>query len=132
MRPTNLDVALAGENAHRRLRAEIDEFPPEVAFVLRHILVQRRRQPRIVPCCRLRVVVNEVYAGCVSKAHLPATGQRAELRHGLLLDGTVASVVAVHPDVLLSPWVDPCCRSSVVINEIRTTFRSMPHFPTRR
>lgn len=53
VRAADLDVALAGRRTEGGLRAEVDELAAEVALVLRHVLVERRGQARVVPGRRL-------------------------------------------------------------------------------
>lgn len=43
VRSPDLDVALTRHNPQCGLRPEVDQFPPKVTLVLRHVLVQRRR-----------------------------------------------------------------------------------------
>ena len=38
---SDFDLAVSRLSTHRRLTPKVDEFPPKVAFVLRHIGVQR-------------------------------------------------------------------------------------------
>lgn len=68
----DLDLTVAGLVAHCGLAAEVDELPAEVTLVLRHVGIQRRRQARVVPRRRLRVVVHEVHASSGRETHLPA------------------------------------------------------------
>ncbi len=129
----DLDVALAREDAHGGLRPEVDQLPPEVTLVLRHVLVQGGRQARVVPGRRLGVVVDKVDTSRVGEAHLPAAGERAQLGDGLLLDGAVGTVLAaVHADVLLAPGIDPGGGSGVVIDEVGAALGSPPLFPAGR
>ena len=58
--PPHFNLAITGLRAQRGLRAEVNEFAPEVAFILRDILVERRRKSRIVPSRRLRVCGSEI------------------------------------------------------------------------
>lgn len=133
--PAHLDVTLSGHDAQGWLGAEVDQLPSEVPLVLRHALIQRRRQARIIPGGGLGVVVDKVHAGRVGQAHLPAAGQRAQLRDGLLLDRRVvvgAGILAVHADVLLSARIDPGGGAGVVIDEIRPAFGGRPLLPPGR
>ena len=59
----DLDLAVPWLRAHRRLTAEVDEFPPEVALVLRNVRIKGRGQTGVVPGGCLRVVIDEVDAG---------------------------------------------------------------------
>src|SRR6266702_6134409 len=68
----NFDLAIAWLRTHRRLRTEVDQLAAEIALVLRHVCIERRRQPRVVPCCRLGVVINKVHTSCCSEPHLPS------------------------------------------------------------
>ena len=132
MRSAHLDVTLATDNAQCRLRSEVDELATEVALVLRYVLVQRGRQSRIVPGGGLGIVVHKVYSGCVGEAHFPSGRQRPKLRDGLLLDcASVGGLTTVHPNVLLSARIHPCCRSRVVINKVWPALGGMPLLPTR-
>lgn len=54
------------------------------------------------------------------------------MRDGLLLDGaTVSALTAIHSNVLLSAWVDPCGRSGVVVNKVWSAFGRMSLLPAR-
>ena len=131
----HLDMALARGDPQGWLRPEIDELAPEVALVLRNPLVQRRRQPRIIPRGGLRIVIDKVNPGRVGQAHFPPAGERTELRHGLLLDGRVVAtvgVLSVPSDVLLSTRIDPRRRSGIVVDKVRSAFRSKTLFPPGR
>lgn len=125
-------MALSAENAHRRLRAEVNKLSSEVSLVLRYILIQRRRKARVIPGGGLGVVVHKVNSGSICKTHLPAARQGAKLRNGLLLDLTVGVVLAVHADELLSAGIDPGRGASVVIDKVWSSFRSPALFPARR
>ncbi len=64
-------VALgAGDQAHRRLASGVDNIPV-VALVLRRVRIDCRRQPRVVPRGRARVVVPKVDAPRRRHAHFP-------------------------------------------------------------
>ena len=58
---SNLDLTVARLSTHGGLTSEVDKLPAEVALVLRHISIERRWQTRIVPCRRLRVVIDKVH-----------------------------------------------------------------------
>jgi hypothetical protein len=73
-----------GDQAHRRLAAEIDDLPAVVALVLRCVCIDLRGQPGVVPCGRARVVVYKVDTSSGGHAHLPSRWQRSEggaIRH---------------------------------------------------
>lgn len=73
VRAPDLHMALAAQDPQSRLRTEVDKLPPKVTLVLRNILVERRRQSRVIPSGGLGVVVNEVDTCSVCKTHFPAT-----------------------------------------------------------
>ena len=81
----DFNLAVSGLRAHRRLRTEVDQLAAEIAFVLRHVRIKRRRQPWIVPCCRFGIVINKVHARCRRKSHFPPRRQGAKLRYRLRL-----------------------------------------------
>ena len=130
MTSAHLDMTLAGQDAKSGLGAEVDELAPEVTLVLRHILVERRGQSRVVPGRRLCVVVDKVDAGRVGETHFPPAGQGTELRHGLLLDRRVGRILAVHAYILLPSGVDPCRRARVVVDKVRAPFRCVALLPS--
>lgn len=126
-------MTLPGVTPQRRLGPKVDELPSEVSFVLRYILVERRRQSRVVPCSRFGIVVNKVYSRGGCQPHLPTTRQGTELADGLRLDRQVALLAGGdETQELLTTRVNPCRRTGVVIDEVRTTFGSESLFPTRR
>ena len=132
MVPADLDLAVARLVAHRGLAAEVDKLPPKVTLVLWHILVERRGQARIIPGRRLRIVINEIHAGCIGKTHFPSTRQWSQLGDRLLLDAVVIGVLSVHSDILLPTWVYPSCGSSIVVDEVSASSRCVSLFPTCR
>lgn len=79
MTSADLNVALAGNNPQCRLGPEVDQLPPEITLVLRHVLIQRRRQPGVVPRGGLGVVINEVDTRGVGQPHFPAARQWPQL-----------------------------------------------------
>lgn len=77
-------------------------------------------------------MIDKVYSGSVGESHLPATGQRTELRYGLLLNLTVCVVLtAVQSDILLATGVDPGRRAGIVIDEVWSTLGSPALLPER-
>ena len=131
MVPAHLDGALARHDPQRRLGPEVDQLSPEVTLVLGHILVQRRRQPRVIPGGGFRVVVDKVHSGRVSQTHFPSTRQGAELGNGLLLDALGSRRSSIHPDVLLSARIHPGSGAGVVVDKVNPAFRSMSLLPSR-
>lgn len=133
VRSADFDVALSRKDAHGRLGPEVNELASEVALVLGHILVERRWQAGIIPRRRLGVVVDKVNTCSVSKAHFPTAGERTQLGDWLLLNSAVSIVLpAVHPDVLLSPWIDPGRGPGVVVDKVRPSFGGKSLLPARR
>lgn len=116
-------MTLSAQDAHRWLRPEVDELSPKVSLVLGHVLIQGRRQPWVVPGCRLGIVIYEVHSRSVRKTHLPAARQRTQLGHRLLLDLSIGIVLtAIHADVLLPAGVHPGRRPRVVVNKVGPPF----------
>ena len=126
---SNLDVTLSRQNTQSRLRSKVDDFSSKVTLVLGNILVQRRRQTRVVPCGSFRVVVNEVHTGSVGQTHLPARGQRTQLTHWLLLDG---GVWTKGTNVLLSSRVNPGGGSCVVVHKVWSSLIGKSLLPSGR
>ena len=68
---SHFNVHVATGWAHCRLRAEVDELPSEVAFVLGYVGIEARGKTWVVPSRRLRIVVNKVDSRRRRQAHLP-------------------------------------------------------------
>lgn len=130
MRSSDLYVTLSRNNTKSWLRSEINQLATEITLVLGYVLIERAGQSRIVPGCRLGVVVHEVHTSRIGETHFPSRWKWAKLRHGLLLYGAVVSILpAIHADVLLATWIHPCSCSCIVVNEVRSTFRGVALFP---
>jgi hypothetical protein len=72
MSSADLDVALARQYTHSRLRSEVNELSPEITFILRNVLVERRGKSWVVPGRGLRVVVDKVHTSSIGKSHFPS------------------------------------------------------------
>lgn len=55
----DLDLTIARLSTQGRLTSEIDKFSSEIALVLRNVLIQGRRETRVVPGCGL-IIVSEI------------------------------------------------------------------------
>ena len=79
MRTANLNMALSGKNAQRRLRSKVDQLASEISLVLWHVLIERRWKTWIIPSRSLRVVVDKVHSSSVGKPHFPSGWQWSKL-----------------------------------------------------
>lgn len=129
---SDLDVAGSSVRPKSRLRSEINELPSEVPLVLWHVLVQSRRQSRVIPGRGLCVVVDEINTSCRSQPHFPPRGQRTKRCHGLWLYSDVVSIWSQHSEQLLTARIDPGCCTRVMINKVCAAFRCKTLFPASR
>lgn len=72
-------MTLSGQDAKGWLGAEINKLPPEITLILRHVLIERRGQSRIVPGGGFCVVIDEIDTSGIGKSHFPTTGQGSKL-----------------------------------------------------
>jgi hypothetical protein len=77
-------------------------------------------------------VVDEIDTSGRGETHLPAGRQRAELADRLGLDGQVVTAGAEDAQDLLSARIDPCRRTSVVVDKVRPAFGCETLLPASR
>jgi hypothetical protein len=131
MIPPDLDLAIPRLRPHRRLTPKVNQLPAEITLVLRHIRVQGRRQPRVVPRRRLCIVVHKIDSRRRRQPHLPPRRERPELRNRLRLQRRVLPVRAHHAYDRLPPRIHPRRRARVVVDVVRPPLGRIPLFPPR-
>jgi len=77
-------------------------------------------------------MIDKVYSCSARQAHLPATGQRAQLRNRLRLHRQIIPGRSKHPDDLLPPRIDPSRGPTEVRDIIRPALGREALLPARR